>query len=580
MTKNNSTKPTIVFGIVLVLFLLTAGCITKTQPPNTNPPGTIPPSTATGWLAYSPVQAQSNPWQVADISFTTTPTELERVQAWLSTINANASTFVFVPHDEITCAALNCPRGDYLLVNPSDAASQTKLLDLGFFVMNEPFVFAKNVSETGTYTLEFVNASNENIFYGGCNEYIPQKLVNGVATPIPPKVCVWEGIPAVLNAGKTISFDAQSTTNGTYNVTLGYGTGCASNQPLSQAACTRENTLTSNTFVISNSAAASGDTISMTYDIKQCNTNPWQEDLNEFILVNDKNNFTNWLTASGIVPLHIGYAPAPEGLAVCLACSCPSGETYRIIVSSAQQAQAEALGFEFEENYIWPLSAPNYAEATWRMYTPYQCFANKWNVKKESVRNIETDFSLMKEWMNEKGVNVSFVGFIRGYSLSQQCTKISTDRYGVGVLDSESSDILSTLGFVVAGPNQTKKFTLMEDTEETMFLYKTKFCQAPPWGALDLSTGNEAAAVERAMQWLADAGIPSYEKPTIHKVGVSATGSCGTDSGLSMYVNVPAWAETHILPHGFGKPSFAFDAKKSQVWPVNDPEAIAVDANE
>lgn len=559
-----------VLGIVLALFLIAAGCITSQQNPNQNPPGNNPPANTMQWLAYAPVQAATNPWQVADIAFVNTPTELERVHAWLSSAGVEFSEAIFVPHDEVVCAALNCPRGDYLLVNPTTNTGQTKLLDMGFFPMAQPFVYVNEFSENGSYTIQLVNPTREDVYYGGCNDYTVRKITNEGPVAQPGKVCVWEGIPSVLSAGKTISFDAQQGQNGTYQIALGYGIGCTPNQPLSQSSCAGEFTLFSNTFVISNVEV--GNTISMTYDLKQCFSNPWQSDTNELILTDDKINFEKWLLSNGISPLHISYVPAPEGLAVCLSCACSSGETYRIVILSNDQLAATALGFSFEGNYAWPTSPPAFSAAEWRVFTPYQCFANKWNTKKESVRNIEKDFSLMQSWLEENGVDVTYLGFIRGISLSQQCTKVSTDKYGVGVTDDESATILAGLGFVVAGPNQTKLFTETNDVTEKNYLFKTKFCEAQPWG-VDLSNGNEAEVVERVMQWLADAGIPSYEKPTIHKVGVSVTGSCGTDSGLGVYVTVPAWAETHITPYGFAKPSYAFNPEKSQVFPVISPSS-------
>lgn len=559
------TTTKLFLGIIGIVFLVIAGCVAPpAQPPGNNPPAT-PPSSAPTWMYYAPVQAQTNPWQVTDIAFVNTPTELQQVQAWLSSINVNFSEAVFVPHDEIVCEALNCPRGDYLLVNPSDSASRDVLSNIGFLKMNQPFVYVSNVSELGTFEINLVNTSNETIYYGGCNDYTVNKITNSGNVPLPGKTCVWEGIPRALTAGKTVPFSEQTNGNGTFNVSVGFSVGCAADKPLSQASCVSEKTITSNAFSVSSTINA--QTISAVYDLKQCYSNPWQDDINGFNRAKDEADFTSWLNENGITPLHVGYSPAPEKVIVCGACACSSGEKYRIIISSSEQLLAESLGFTIEGAYIWPSSLPSFSEATWRVYTPYQCFANKWNVEKEAVRNIEKDFSLMKTWLEEQGVNVTYLGFIRGISLSQQCTKVSTDKYGVGTLDEASSDILSTLGFVVAGPQQTKLFTDMEDLEANQYLFKTKFCEAQPWG-VDLTNGNEATVVERVMQWLADAGIPSYGKPTIHQINPSATGSCGTDSGLAVLVTVPAWAETHITPYGFGKITEVFDAEKSQVYPV------------
>lgn len=559
------TATNMLLGIIGILFILFLGCVTPPAQPPVTPP-VQPPATSVGWVYYSPLQAYSNPWQVADIDYVKTPTELEQVDAWLSSIAITYAEAVFVPHDEVVCTALNCPRGDYLLILPDTPLSKAELVEEGFAPMDEPFAYVSNVSEAGMFEIHFVNASNETVYYGGCNDYVIQKITNDETTALPGKTCIWEGIPTPLLAGKTTTFTAQTNGNGTFRVKIGYGVGCTPDQPVSQAACTSEHTATTNTFTVSSTVNAS--TISAVYDLKQCNSNPWQSDANAFILTDDTVAFTMWLSEKGITPKYVSYVPAPEGLAVCLACSCASGEKYRVILSTNDQLAAEELGFTIEGAYTWPEEIPNFAEATWKIITPYQCFANKWNVKKEPVRNIEKDFELLQTWLEDQGVNISHMAFIRGISLSQQCTKVSTDKYGIGVLDQESVDLLSSLGFVTAGAQQTKLFTETSNEEAKQYLFKTKFCQAPPWGEPDLSNGNEAEVVERVMQWLADAGIPSYEKPTIHTVGVSATGSCGTDSGLSVFVTVPAWAETHITPYGFAKPSYAFNPTKTQVWPV------------
>lgn len=556
-------------GTIGILLIFILGCVSPPTQPPTNPP-TNPPSSVS-WLYFSPVQAHTNPWEVADIDFITAPTQEQLVQAWLSSIAISASRIVFVPHDEVVCTALNCPRGDYLLVLPSTPLAQSELIEEGFAPMKEPFFYAQT-SANNVVTFTLVNASAEKIFYGGCNDYtIRKNSSTGESVLLPGKTCIWEGIPNVLESGKSITFYETISANGNYEGVLGYGVGCASEKPISEAACSSEHTLKTNTFTIQNVMNAS--TISAVYGLKQCNSNPWQTDTNALILTEDKVAFTNWLEENGITPKHVSYTPAPEGLAVCLACSCASGETYRIIISADEQIAAEGLGFVTEGAYAWPEETPNFAAAEWRIVTPYQCFANKWNTEHVSVRNVEKDFELLKKWLEEQGVNVTYLAHVRGVTLSQQCTKLSTDKYGIGVLSQEDVDLLSSLGFIAAGPQQTKLFTDTENTEERQYLYKTKFCQTPPWGTPDLSSGNEAEVVERVHAWLTEMGIPAYEKPTIHSVGVSPTGSCGTDSGLSVFITIAAWGEVHILPYGFAKPSYAFNPAESQVYPVNSSPA-------
>ena len=164
-------------------------------------------------------------------------------------------------------------------------------------------------------------------------------------------------------------------------------------------------------------------------------------------------------------------------------------------------------------------------------------------------------------------------------SLSQECLKLSTDKYGVGVLDSESVDILSDIGFSHAGPSQIKLFTETTDTQSTQLLYKTKFCDAQPWGQPDLIVGSEEEVSERTIEWLSGMGIPSYEKPTVHKINPSTTGSCGTDAGLAILVSVPAWSEVHLTPYGFQTLTPSFIIEKSQIYPLLSPTQCQTNAD-
>jgi hypothetical protein len=202
------------------------------------------------------------------------------------------------------------------------------------------------------------------------------------------------------------------------------------------------------------------------------------------------------------------------------------------------------------------------------VFTPNQCYASNWNVNKEVVRSIEKDFSLMKEWLEEQGAEIEYLTLIRGVSLSQECLKLSTDKYGVGIMNQESSELLSTLGFVLAAPQQVKLFTDTTNVGSLQLLYKTKFCDAQPWGMPDLTIGNEEEVAERAMEWLAELGIASYETPTIHKINPSFTGTCGTDAGLGILITIPAWSETHLTPYGFQKLTPAFNIQESQIYPM------------
>lgn len=568
------------FSGAFLLFIL-LGCVSSPGNGNGNPfpnggkeNGEIP----TGWYAYAPVQADTNPWQTIDIQFVAAPTEEQRVQAWLSTLGINATAFAFIPHDAVTCDALNCPRGDRLVVQPADPASLKKLDEFGFAPYTAPFVFVSQKGGMNEYAVTLVNPlPKDTLYFGGCNEFIPQTIAaDGTIAPLPPKTCVWEGLPTGLPPGQSISFSWNPSANGTYNVVVGYGLNCDAQQPLSQAACKEEGALSTKSVTVSSVEAT--EKIVMRYDVKQCNSNPWQTELAAGVSLSEQESaFRAWVSAQGLHAQEVRSIPAPPNTVVCTACSCGTGEQFEIVVPGNEQTTAEELNFTYYGVFAELSTTPHFMGAAWYVYTPYQCYANLWNSKEDPVHSVEKDIRKLTEYLEGKGVKVAYTAFVRGVSLSQQCTKKSTDKYGVGVLDDESKTILASLAFVPAGKQQLELFTSTSDQTPTALLYRTKFCAPPPWGTPDLSTGNEQAAAERVTQWLNENGFPLLAPPTIHRVPPSATGTCDTDSGLGVMVNVPAWTAAHLNAQGFMKPSTLFDAEGTQVYPLVDSAASAGD---
>lgn len=563
-------------GVILLISLLFfAGCISRTNPPTNTPPENIPPvgTTSSGWWAYAPVQANTNPWQTFGSTLNSDKSELEQVKAWLQGNHVNASVYGFIPHDEIVCDSLNCPRGDYLIIQPTDATSETFLNQNGFFsFVGVGVLVQESALQAGTQTITIVNALDENIYYGGCNEFVPEKITPNGNDPMPPKVCIWEGLPATLEAGDTTSFEWSALESGTYTIHFAYGTQCDASKPLSQQNCASTTDVYSQPFDVEGNSKPVF--VKMQYEIKQCLSNPWQ-DMNAAVSPEvDMDNFGKWLNENGVYPQSIHYTPPVEGTIVCLACSCGKGDYYDIVVSTAQQPIATQLGLTYTGPYVLPLAPPAYDQAQWFVVTPKQCFANKWNVEKKPIHTVETDLQVLKDWLESKGVKVTYLTYLPGYTLGQQCLKLSTDRYGVGVTDDDSAAALQELGFSTAGASQLASFISVEDQSPLVLVYKSKFCTVPAWGT-ELSSGSEAAVSEKVAEWLAEQGMDVFAGPSIHTVEPSFSGACDTDSGLAVKVTVPVWTKPHLQADGFVIPSTTFNSQENQVYPP-----VSVDVNE
>lgn len=559
-------------GLFLIVLLIFAGCVNQspsTSPPD-NPTPEVIPLPSSGWMAYSPVQADTNPWQAYLPGLNGGKSELEQVKAWLEGNGIAATSYGFIPHDEVTCLSLNCARGDYLIIHPTDTKASTFLHTTGFFAFEEVGVFTSPSNEDLSHVVTIVNASSETIYYGGCNEFIPFLLTDEGAIPGPLKVCVWEGIPSALQAGQSIDLPFMPQDDGTHSIEFSYSTGCIPGKPVSEAECTGGNVIDSLPFQVN--VFSSSEFVKMQYEITQCNTNPWQDFETTTTPEEDLANFNEWLNDNDVNPQSIQYIPPVEGQLVCLACSCGQGDFYRIVISANQQDEAEDIGFDYLGAYLPAGDIPAFEDAQWYVATPYQCYANKWNVEKKPIHSAGTDIAIMKVWLESKGVDVAFLTYLPGFNLTKECLKKSTDIYGVGVLDDESAVLLQSLGFAVAGKTQVALFTSTADEEPLSLIYKSKFCTLPPWEAPVLSNGSEAEASAEAAEWLAEQGIELYSGPTIHTTIPSYSGTCDTESGLAMKISVPKWAKPHLMAAGFTIPPYSFDTQNDQVYPVVSEE--------
>ena len=326
MTSMNDFKmPLVIIGIIGLLVL--SGCVNPNpQHPDQNP-DSQPDPVDSEWVYYAPVQAPTNPWQVNATPVSDEYSEMDQVNAWLHASGISFQHAGFIPHDDVTCAALNCARGDYLIIHPSDNINQIKLHTLGFKDYTEVGVITSG--ENGNVSITMVNASSETIYYGGCNDFTFQNE-SKVGSPnykpfIVPKTCIWEGIPSKLPGGDSISFNYTITDPGIWTVVFGYGTKCVEGQPLSQANC--EQTSVAYSFPIDVSSYGTATEVYMIYDIKQCHTNPWQggTDAPDLSIEMDQQMFSQWVNDLGLHPLSISYVPAEPNTIVCLSCACSSG---------------------------------------------------------------------------------------------------------------------------------------------------------------------------------------------------------------------------------------------------------------
>ncbi len=572
-----NARPLALAGLSILFLIFVSGCLTPNGPlPGENPNGgtdgpNIPSSS--GWYAYSPVQAETNPWQIYQSGLNNGKTEIEQVKKWMEGNGILATEYGFVPRDDIdvTCQALNCPRGDLLIMHPSNEASASFLQTSGFVPYHAVGIFlSRPMEDADAFNVTLVNAGGETIYYGGCNEFIPILLTTEGEIPLPPKQCIWEGIPSPLESGMAQKIEWSPQGEGDYYLSFSYAKGCMNDTPLSQAECTFNGNVASTPFSFEGNETL--EFVKMEYTITQCRTNPWQEPESTATPEEDLEDFTNWMNEHGIHPQSIQYIPPAEGTMICLACSCGQGDYYRIVIPIAQKDDAEEEGFTYIGPHITTITPPDLEGIQWFVATPFQCYANKWNVEKKPIHSAETDISTMKEWLEGKGVKVTHLTYLPGYTLTQECLKKSTDKYGVGVSDDESASLLPSLGFVAAGTTQVKAFTDTSAIEPLTLIYKSKFCTAPPWGEPELSNGNEETASIEAARWLGEKGMELYAGPTIHQINPSFSGSCDTDSGHALQVTVPAWTKPHLLASGFIAPSYSFEQQQVQVYPPLEEE--------
>ena len=139
----------------------------------------------------------------------------------------------------------------------------------------------------------------------------------------------------------------------------------------------------------------------LTINPRQCGTNAWNgaqpaPGESPSTLAGEAGEVDDFLRANGIEVEQLGFAKRTESFAVCLACSCPRGDT--LVVRTKSLADAGRLVAEF-----------GFAEAKDALTTsPRQCGTNPW----EQGMNSPNEADDLADWSAGIGAPLTKVGFL------------------------------------------------------------------------------------------------------------------------------------------------------------------------
>lgn len=125
----------------------------------------------------------------------------------------------------------------------------------------------------------------------------------------------------------------------------------------------------------------------------QCGTNPWQ---GGSMTGDEVSQVKTYFASKGIELEALGFAHPGEPMAVCMACSCPRGDT--LVVKAKDTTDAQKL-----------IANHGFAEAKDAMTTsPKQCGTNPWDEDQDSRVEAEN----IASWAKSSGAPVSTVGLL------------------------------------------------------------------------------------------------------------------------------------------------------------------------
>ena len=146
-------------------------------------------------------------------------------------------------------------------------------------------------------------------------------------------------------------------------------------------------------------APAASTSTWLTIAPRQCGTNPWEpsaQGQGGSMSGNEVDQVKTYFASKGVELDAIGFAYPGEPMAVCMACSCPRGDT--LVVKAKDAANAQKL-----------VSQHGFAEAKGAMTTaPKQCGTNPWDEDQDS--RIESEN--IASWAKTSGAALSSVGLL------------------------------------------------------------------------------------------------------------------------------------------------------------------------
>ena len=207
------------------------------------------------WVELEPVQCQGNPWEPVGKEFSG---EADALKAYYQARGVEIYDYQYVERTLNTCTACACPRGDKyrLLVD-------AKNRDAVFFwpkkatekagVFFEASVKPEKVDAGSEVLVQLRNNSMKPVYFGGCNDYAVESLVEGQWRELPKfvKQCGWEGLPKKAEGQNFLEWtENRVDIPGRHRLVFQLGLDCLEQRPLSEANCRIRIPLRSNEFTV------------------------------------------------------------------------------------------------------------------------------------------------------------------------------------------------------------------------------------------------------------------------------------------------------------------------------------------
>jgi hypothetical protein len=174
---------------------------------------------------------------------------------------------------------------------------------------------------------------------------------------------------------------------------------------------------------------------------RQCGTNPWNgagpaAGQGPSYLPGEAGEVDDFFRGQGISLEQIGFAHPSEPRMVCMACSCPRGDTLVVKAKSAEDAQRLVSDFGF-------------AEATDTLTTsPTQCGSNPWESGQQTDRR--TEAQRLASWAAAAGAPLEEAGFLDRTEPMMVCMACQCPRGDTAIAiptDATSAAKLENLGW-------------------------------------------------------------------------------------------------------------------------------------